>query len=179
MPHSRTPTQSHLRLGLTNEVIEVQHPWTAPTFRVALIREGGDSIIERASMDRPEVVAATFAEHLQFADREHFVVMLLCTQNRLIGLHTASIGTLNTSLVCPREVFKAAILANAASVIVGHNHPSGDPSPSPEDQATTHDLRRAGRILDIPVLDHIIVGDRGRFCSLKRMGVFDSLLDLA
>lgn len=123
-------------------------------------------------MDGPEAVAKVFAEHLKHADREHFVVMMLCVQNRLIGVHTVSVGTLSAALVSPREVFKAAILANAASIVVGHNHPSGDPTPSPEDLAVTKVLRDAGELLDIPVLDHVVIGDGGRYSSLKRMGLF-------
>lgn len=145
-----------------------------PAFRVQLVREGG-SLSERAEMDGPDEVAKIFADYLQHADREHFVVMMLCSQNRLIGMHTASVGTLTAALVSPREVFKAAILANASCIVVGHNHPSGDPTPSPEDVLVTRSLRKAGELLDIPVLDHIVVGDSGRFSSLKRMGLFDSL----
>ena len=145
---------------------------TLPVFRVELVREGREGLTERREMDGPDEVAKVFAEHLRHADREHFVVMMLCTQNRLIGLNTVSIGTLNAALVSPREVFKAAILANAASIVVGHNHPSGDPAPSPEDLAVTDVLRRAGELLDIPVLDHVVVGDGGRYASLKRLGLF-------
>ena len=145
-----------------------------PVFRVRLVRENPGALASRPEMDGPDAVAAVFAEHLKEADREHFVVMMLCVQNRLIGMHTVSVGTLNAALVSSREVFKAAILANAASVVVGHNHPSGDPTPSPEDLQVTRELRKAGELLDIPVLDHVIVGDAGRYVSLKRMGLLSS-----
>jgi len=144
-----------------------------PVFRVHLAREGPHSLRDRAEVDSPGAAAEILGKYLQHADREHFVVIMLCTQNRLIGVHTVSIGTLNAALVCAREVFKAPILANAAGIIVGHNHPSGDPEPSPEDKAITHMLRRAGDLLGIPVLDHIVVGDSERFVSLKRLGIFD------
>lgn len=142
-----------------------------PVFRVQLVRENPDGLAGRLEMDGPDAVARVFAKHLEHADREHFCVMMLCSKNRLIGMHTVSVGTLNAALVSPREVFKAALLANAASVILGHNHPSGDPTPSPEDIAVTRTLRKAGDIMDVPVLDHIVVGDAGRFASLQRLGL--------
>lgn len=98
--------------------------------------------------------------------------MMLDVKNRVIGIHTVSIGNLNSAIVSPREVFKAAILANAASIIVGHNHPSGDVTPSPEDIQVTTTLQQAGKLLGIEVLDHIIVGEEGAHTSLKQMGRF-------
>ncbi len=173
LPGQRNPTQFSLASLWSVESASPLVDSKLPSFRVHLVREGKE-LTNRAEMDGPEAVSATFIEYLQHADREHFVVMMLCTQNRIIGLSTVSIGTLNAALVSPREVFKAAILANAASVILAHNHPSGDPQPSPEDVQVTNTLRKAGHILEIPVLDHIIVGDSGRFSSLKRMGFFAS-----
>lgn len=90
--------------------------------------------------------------------------MLLDTQSRLIGIHTIAIGSLDTCVV--REVFKAAILANAASIVLAHNHPSGDPTPSPQDREVTRQLVHAGKLLGIDVTDHIIVGENPRFYSL-------------
>lgn len=105
---------------------------------------------------------------MQGLDRENFVVLLLDTKNKVIGINTVSIGTLNSSLVHPREVFKPAILASAAALILAHNHPSGDPKPSREDIEVTKRLIEAGGLLGIQVLDHIIVGD---YCvSLKEQG---------
>jgi len=86
-------------------------------------------------------------------------VVLLDRKNKVIGLNTVSVGSLTASICHPREVFKAAILANAAAVILGHNHPSGDPQPSQEDRVLTARLAAAGQLLGIEVLDHIIVGD--------------------
>lgn len=106
---------------------------------------------------------------LEGADREHFVVMCLDTKNRVNALNTVSIGTLNSSQVHPREVFKPAILANSASIILVHNHPSGDPTPSQEDITVTKRLSEAGQILGIQVFDHIILGDE-RYVSLKERG---------
>jgi DNA repair protein RadC len=82
-----------------------------------------------------------------------------------------SVGDLSSALVHPREVFKPAILSNAASVILAHNHPSGDPQPSPEDCAVTRRLQEAGQILGIEVLDHVIIGDASRWASLREKGL--------
>jgi DNA repair protein RadC len=102
-------------------------------------------------------------------DRENFVVVLLNTKNEVIETSTVSVGTLSTSLVHPREVFKPAIRASAASVILAHNHPSGKVEPSKEDREVTRRLGEAAGILGIEVLDHVIVGD-GYF-SLKEHGM--------
>ena len=90
---------------------------------------------------------------------EHFYVLMLDARNQPIGLNLVSKGTLTASLVHPREVFKAAILANAVGVIVAHNHPSGNPKPSSEDIETTEILVKAGKLLSIPVIDHLVIGD--------------------
>lgn len=103
-------------------------------------------------------------------DREHFIVLALDTRNRPIGANTVSIGSLSTSLVHCREVFKFAILANAASIILAHNHPSGDVSPSQDDIDLTHRLVKAGEIIGIDVIDHIVIAQCD-FRSLKEQGV--------
>lgn len=141
-----------------------------PIVRVQLVRERTRRF--QAIIDTPEAAATVIADYLVRVDREHFVVLMLDTQNGLLAVHTVAIGTLTGCLVSPRDVFKAAILANAASIIVGHNHPSGDPSPSPEDLRVTQTLRKAGELLDIDVLDHVVVGADGKHASLKRMGAF-------
>ena len=142
-----------------------------PVFRVQLVRE---QAVERVQLEGPRDVAQIIAHYLEDEDREHFVTMMLDVRNRVIGIHTVSIGTLNASLVSAREVFKAAILCNAASIILAHNHPSGDLTPSPEDLQVTERLKKAGDLLDIDVLDHVIVGEAGSFCSLKTSGRFPS-----
>lgn len=101
---------------------------------------------------------------------EKFGILTLNTKNVVAGIHIISTGTLDAAIVHPRSVFQAAILNNAASIILFHNHPSGDPSPSPEDVRMTERLVSAGELMGISVLDHIIVGD-GRFTSLKEMGL--------
>ena len=140
-----------------------------PVIRVQLVREASAS--RRQSLGGPEE-AAKVAEHfIGLSDREQLIVMLLTVKNDLIGVHVASIGNLTCAIVSPREVFKAAILANACAIIIAHNHPSGDPEPTREDHEVTRTLRDAGALLGIPLEDHIIVGDPGRFVSFKRLGV--------
>lgn len=107
---------------------------------------------------------------LEKEQKEHFGVILLNTKNHILGYKDVSIGSLNASIVHPREVFIEAILAHAASIILTHNHPSGDPRPSREDLAVTDRLYKSGNILDIPVLDHIIIGT-GQYISLKEKGM--------
>src|SRR5207302_8829691 len=97
-------------------------------------------------------------------DREVFLALVLDGKNQLLGFNQVSVGSLSAALVHPREVFKAAILANAAAIILVHNHPSGDPEPSPEDRAITGRLKEAGELLGIKVLDHVVIGD-GRYVS--------------
>ena len=97
---------------------------------------------------------------------EHFCILCLNTKNKIVGVHTISIGSLNTSIVHPREVFKAAMLNNASGIICLHNHPSGDPEPSWEDIAITRRLVKAGEIIGIEVLDHVIIGEQG-YISMK------------
>lgn len=118
----------------------------------------------------PKDAVDVLKEYIGNEDREHFVVMMLSTKNTINAIHTASIGSLSSAIVHPREVFKAAIVANASSIILGHNHPSGDPTPSSEDIEVTKRLRDVGDLIGIDVLDHVIVGDE-RFYSLKERGL--------
>jgi DNA repair protein RadC len=107
---------------------------------------------------------------MRFLDREHFQVLLLDTKNRLLAIETVAVGTLNASIVHPREVFKPAIRQSAAALILVHNHPTGNPSPSPEDVEMTRRIAETGRIVGIEILDHVIIGERG-FESLREAGV--------
>ena len=102
--------------------------------------------------------------------QEHFCILCLNTKNKMVGVHTISIGSLNASIVHPREVFKAAILNNASRIICLHNHPSGDPEPSKEDIEITRRLVEAGEIIGIEVLDHVIIGEQ-RYLSMKERGL--------
>lgn len=107
---------------------------------------------------------------LEYCDREQLVVCSLDTKNQPTAMEVVSIGTVNSSLIHPREIFKTSIISNASSLIVFHNHPSGDPKPSEEDKNITIRLKEAGQILGIELLDHIIVAD-DKFCSLKEKGI--------
>ena len=118
----------------------------------------------------PDDVARFAMPRFRFAQREHFAVLLLNTKNHVLGMPDVSIGSLSASVVHPREVFRAAIDHAAAAMILLHNHPSGDPAPSNEDRAVTSRLVKAGKIMDIPVLDHVIIG-RERFFSFKDKGL--------
>jgi len=101
--------------------------------------------------------------------REHFLVVLLDARNGVVGIETVSVGSLTASIVHPREVFKPAVIASVAGIIVGHNHPSGDPEPSPEDLTITRRLVDAGALLGIELHDHIVFTERA-FISLKARG---------
>ena len=138
-----------------------------PIYRVTLVRERTAHYGQlRSSTDARQLLA----QYLNGADREHFVVLLLDRKNKIIGINTVSIGSLTASIVHPREVFKPAILANAAAVVLGHNHPSGVPTPSQEDRALTTRLVKAGKLLGIQVLDHIVIGDDSRYYSFADEG---------
>ena len=140
-----------------------------PVLRCSLIRESRIGV-QTKKVYTPAIVAAIVRDHLDGADREHCVVLLLDAKNALIGINTVSVGSLCESIVHAREVFKPAILAGAAAILLAHNHPSGDPSPSPQDIAVTHKIVLAGRLLGIDLLDHVIVGDQ-RHVSLKERGL--------
>jgi DNA repair protein RadC len=126
---------------------------------------------ERTTIRSPKDAANIMMEEMRYHTQEHFVCLYLNTKNHIIGRETIFIGSLNSSIVHPREVYKEAIRRSSASVICLHNHPSGDPAPSREDIDVTRRLQEAGRILGVELLDHIIIGD-GRFYSLKEKGYF-------
>jgi DNA repair protein RadC len=109
----------------------------------------------------PDDVAAFVGPKLRKEQREHFLVLLLNARHEVMAKETVSVGSLNASIVHPREVFKAAVLASAAAIVLVHNHPSGDPEPSEEDLSITKRLVEAGELLGISVLDHIVVASRG------------------
>ena len=134
---------------------------------------------ESPVLDHPEAIAQLLREQNLVKNVETLQVLLLNTRRRLIRVEPVTNGTIDTLLVHPREVFKAAIAANAAAVVVAHNHPSGDPTPSEADIKVTRDLIRAGQLLKIEVLDHVIIGratpERPKdYASLRELGYFYS-----
>ncbi|SHN85770.1 RadC family protein [Desulfitobacterium chlororespirans] len=124
----------------------------------------------RPVINSPQDIAHLVMEEMRYLDREHFRVVSLSTKNHVLGISPISVGSLNSSLVHPRECFKEAIRRNSNAIILLHNHPSGDPTPSNEDIDVTRRLSDGGQILGIEVLDHVIIGDN-RYISLKERGI--------
>lgn len=145
-------------------------PYMPPVFQVQLVRDSGRPRASREQVNSPMDAIDILTRFLDGLDREHLVVLLLDNKNRVIGLNTVAIGSINEAIVTTRETFKPAILSNAVAIIIAHNHPSGDPAPSPEDIRITRKLVEAGKILDIEVLDHIIIGENSHV-SLKEQGL--------
>lgn len=133
--------------------------------RRVLRPEGGS----KPRLSSPKEVFAHVSNGLQGLRKEQFLALYLDTKNRLMAEETISVGILDSAHAHPREVFRGAVAAGAKSVIVAHNHPSGDPSPSKEDKEITQRLQSAGKILGIELLDHLIVG-AGNFVSMREEG---------
>lgn len=125
---------------------------------------------ERIQISSPADAANLLMAEMTFLEQEQLRVVLLDTRHRVLSSNIVYIGSLNTSVVRIGELFRSAIRENAAALIVAHNHPSGDPNPSPEDVAVTREIRRAGELLGIRLLDHLVIG-RHRFVSLKERGL--------
>ena len=125
----------------------------------------------KSSIKTPDEVVSLTKSYLKDKKKEHFLVLLLDTRSQLIKSAEISVGSLDSSIVHPREVFKEALAASAASVIFVHNHPSGDPTPSADDIKLTKRLAQAGEVMGVEVLDHVIIGNK-KFLSLKREGLF-------
>ncbi|TET17689.1 MAG: JAB domain-containing protein [Dehalococcoidia bacterium] len=140
-------------------------------FELANRLEGYLEAGEKPLVKTPDDVVGLVRGRLKGKKKEHFLALLLDTRNKLIKVAEISVGSLDSSLVHPREVFKEAISATAASVIFVHNHPSGDPTASEDDIKLTKRLAEAGKIVGIDVLDHIIISDKN-YLSLKREGLF-------
>lgn len=126
--------------------------------RVALVYLRDETPRYEQPLRRAQDVWSLLREEVEVFDREHFLSLLVDGRHKAIGLEEVSVGTVTASLVHPREVFKAAYLANATGLILIHNHPSGDPTPSPEDREITTRLKEAGKLLGVNVLDHVIFG---------------------
>jgi len=134
-------------------------------------RAGLEGAARRPTITTPEDVVALCAPQLRGLDREHFWTLALNTKNGLLKIIEVSIGSLNASIVHPRELFREAVRAAASSVVVVHNHPSGDPTPSGADIQLTRRLVKAGDVLGIEVLDHVVIGDGGEHASLRDLGL--------
>lgn len=133
---------------------------------IAVNRPGMVDVIR--SPEDANSVATDFI-HLHEQSEEYLYMICLNTKNKIIGVFELSHGNVNSSIYSVREMFQKALLANAVNIIVMHNHPSGDPTPSREDILVTERAKEAGKLIGIDILDHIIVGD-GRYCSLKERG---------
>lgn len=136
--------------------------------KILMVRETGTEVPVLISTPTD---ASKYADSLRDYDRECVAAILLTTKNRAIALHEFSIGILDAAIVSPANVMKAALLANAAALILVHNHPSRDPTPSAEDIRITRQMIEAGKVMSIRVLDHVILGGEGQFTSLRESGM--------
>jgi DNA repair protein RadC len=157
------------------ELTEVKGVGPAKAVEIKAALEIGRRLLSTAPEERPRITSPADAANLlmsemSFLDQEHLRLILMDTRNNVLSTPTIYIGSLNTSVIRIGELFRAAIKENAAAFIVAHNHPSGDPSPSPEDVAVTRQIVQAGSLLSIEVLDHIVIG-HNRFVSLKERGL--------
>lgn len=163
-----------LKHATIEELTSIKGIGTAKAIQVIASLELGQRVMqlhpdEKYKILSPEDGANYVMEELRFLTQEHFVAAYLNTKNEVIHKQTVFIGSLNASLVHPREVFKEGIRRSAASVICFHNHPSGDPSPSREDIEVTKRLVESGKLLGIELIDHIVIGDK-QFVSLREKG---------
>jgi DNA repair protein RadC len=145
------------------------------TFKIQLIRDGSIPVEDRpfieCSEDAYKIMQAI--PEIKYADREHFVVLYMNTKHRVLWADVPFHGTINTASIFPREILKAALLCGCSAIVVGHNHPSGDPVPSQEDIRLTKDLADACKLLEVQLLDHIVMGDgTTQYLSMKDKGMF-------
>jgi DNA repair protein RadC len=157
------------------ELTEVKGVGPAKAVEIKAALEIGRRLLTTAPEEKPRITSPADAANLLmsemcFLEKEHLRLILMDTRSRVLSTPTIYIGSLNTSVVRIGELFRAAIKENAAAFIVAHNHPSGDPSPSPEDVSVTRQIVQAGALLNIEVLDHIVIG-HNRFVSLKERGL--------
>ena len=156
-------------------VCESSKWYIVPEYRVMLVRDSNGGVkatgSKKQGITSPEAAVGIFSAYLDGLDREVFCIAMLDTKNRIIGINTVSMGTLNSTAVHPREVFKPACIIGANAILLCHNHPSGDPEPSRKDKEITDRLKEAGKVLGIDVLDHIVIGD-GTHYSFREHGLF-------
>lgn len=161
--------------GIESLVLPFKFPATPHEYKVTALREC-PTPLDLQICDTPDKVAAYWQLHIAThpyfdPERECLAVMLLNTRRKAKGHQIISIGTMDTLLVSPSSVFRLAVMASAASIVVAHNHPSGDQTPSEADIKVTRDLIRAGQLLKIEVVDHVVIGRPG-FSSLRALGYF-------
>ncbi len=168
---SRDP-QSQNRLDFVEPGEPGFEPGTITRYRVALVREEATPYESPENCGDPAAAARFLHTILASWDREVMGALFLDTRNRAIGHQVAYIGTLTRAAVEPRGILSAALLANAAGIILFHNHPSGDPSPSAEDLAFTRRMAEAGEVVGVRVVDHVIVGEAPTYVSLRQRGAF-------
>lgn len=177
-PASGTVVTKVVRPALELTNVDAPHdPWSQGADRgssadpgcAACDRIAFHSSAAQPEVTSPEAAAEVLARQLHGADRERCVAALLDTKHRLLHIVTVSIGSLDHTFMAPREVFRDALLANAAAIVVAHNHPSGDPEPSRDDELVTRRLVRAGELIGVDVLDHLVSGG-SEWVSLARRG---------
>ncbi|OEF98109.1 hypothetical protein BHF71_03225 [Vulcanibacillus modesticaldus] len=172
---SELETLQNLNDVTLEELTKIKGIGPAKAIQIKGAIELGRRVVKSIPQDKiqirsPRDVANFILEDMKHLKQEHFIALLLDTKNQIIAKETISIGSLNSSIVHPREVFKPAIKKSVSAIIVVHNHPSGDPTPSKEDIEVTNRLVEAGNILGIDLLDHVIIGD-SRYISLKDRGM--------
>ncbi len=180
MKTMNTLAQSELGLDAPPAMAPVKH-YRAPVYRVTLVRDGSVTAeATRETADSPAVVAELVRKLIGDSPQEHLIAISIDARSKVIGLHEASRGTLSASLCHSREIFRTSILLNAAGLILCHNHPSGDCSPSPDDRETTRRLARASSIIGIQLLDHVIVttgpqpdGGQKSYFSFREHGLIE------
>ncbi len=140
-----------------------------PVYHIELVRDRQIKVEPRHSVHNSDDVVAILQDELLSADREKLICLMLNAKNVVIGMDIVSVGSLTSSIAHPREIFKSAILKNAAAIILSHGHPSGDPTPSRDDILLTERVAKAGEILGIRLLDHVIIGEQGTY-SFRNTG---------
>jgi DNA repair protein RadC len=138
--------------------------------KIQMVRDGSIEYGKKP-ISKPQELAELGLKLLKNADRENFILVCLNAKNFINCIHLVAIGTLDRSIITPREILKTALLANAASIAFVHNHPSNDPAPSPEDVSMTKTLQKCADLFQIKVLDHVIVADDGRYESLLEKNI--------
>lgn len=163
-----------IKYATIEELMKVKGVGNAKAVQILAAAELGQRIYSKHSETRftirsPEDAAGYLMTEMTSLTQENFVVLFLNVKNEVLHKQTIFIGSLNSSIVHPRDIFREAVKRSAASIICAHNHPSGNPSPSPEDIDVTKRLMEAGSLMGIELLDHVIIGDH-RFISLKEKG---------